>query len=262
VSAGRAAAILGVDKVSKTFLVPSVRRESVREHVMDLFRPRPADRLPVLQDVSFAVRPGETLGIMGRNGSGKSTLLKIVSGIYQPDSGRVTAGAPITPILELGVGLNPELHAIDNIFLIGSVLGLSLREIRASIDEILAFAELERFANLKVQHYSSGMSARLAYAIAFKAVREILILDEIFAVGDEGFQTRCKNRYRELRAAGHTVLLVSHSPLIIREFCDRVILLEQGRIAIEGDPGPVCEAYIDVTSHRPIPETEPAAVAG
>jgi ABC-2 type transport system ATP-binding protein len=254
--------IISVENVSKAFQVPSVRRDSVREHVLDLFRPRSVDRLPILDNVSFSIAPGETLGIMGRNGSGKSTLLKIVAGIYQPDTGRVIARAPITPILELGVGFNPELHAIDNIYLIGAVMGLSLAEIRGAVDEILAFAELERFANMKVQHYSSGMSARLAYAIAFKAVRDILILDEIFAVGDEGFQNRCKDRYRELSAAGHTVLLVSHSPSLIEEFCDRAILLEGGRIRTEGSPARVAAAYLDVTSHRVAAELEPTTAAG
>lgn len=250
--------IVEVKNLSKAFNVPSVRRDTVRDHVLDLFRPRAADRLAVLQDVNFSVRPGETLGIMGRNGSGKSTLLKLVAGIYTPDRGRVILHAPITPILELGIGWNPELDAIDNIFLIGSVMGLSLHQIRVGLDEILAFAELERFASMKLKYYSSGMGSRLAYAIAFKAVREILILDEIFAVGDEGFQARCKQRYRELKAAGHTVLLVSHSPGIIREFCDRAILLEQGRIRVHGSPGDVCDAYLDVTSHRAEPETAPA----
>src|SRR6185295_16996377 len=127
-------------------------------------------------------------------------------GIYPPDRGHVRVGATITPILELGVGWNPELDAIDNVFLIGSLMGLSLDEIRRSMDEILAFAELERFANLKLKHYSSGMSARLGYAVAFRAVREVLILDEIFAVGDAGFKARCEQRYSELRSLGHTVI--------------------------------------------------------
>ena len=139
---------------------------------------------------------------MGRNGSGKSTLLKIMCGVYQPDQGRVSARASITPILELGVGWNPELDAVDNVLLIGSVMGLSLAEIHRSMDEILAFAELERFAHLKLKHYSSGMSERLGYAVAFKAVREVLVLDEIFAVGDAGFRARCERRYRELRSLG------------------------------------------------------------
>jgi ABC-2 type transport system ATP-binding protein len=255
------AAIIDVDRVAKAFFVPTVRRETVREHVMDFFRRRPVDRLTVLDEVSFSVQRGETVGIMGRNGSGKSTLLKILAGIYRADRGRVSVRAPITPILELGVGWNGELDAIDNIFLIGSVMGLTLSQIRTRIDEILAFAELERFANLKLQHYSSGMAARLGYAIAFNAVREILILDEIFAVGDEGFQSRCKTRYRELKAAGHTVILVSHSTAIIEELCDRALLLERGRIAMEGRPAAVSDAYVlatcgpeaNVSSRAPLP---------
>jgi ABC-2 type transport system ATP-binding protein len=244
------APLIEVQHVSKAFYIPTVRRETVRDHVLGMFRPRSGDRLAILRDVSLSVERGETLGIVGRNGCGKSTLLKIISGIYQPDSGKVAVRAPITPILELGVGWNPELDAIDNIYLIGSVMGLSLREIRSSIDGILAFAELERFAKLKLQHYSSGMGLRLAYAIAFRAVREILILDEIFAVGDSGFQARCKQKYRELKAAGHTFVLVSHNPGLISELCDRAILLEQGCVQVEGTPADVSKAYLITTSHR------------
>src|SRR5437764_567178 len=155
------AGLIDLEAVSKSFWIPSVRRETVREHLLGLFEPRRFERLRVLDDVSFDVRAGEALGIMGRNGSGKSTLLKIVCGVYLPDAGRVNTRAAITPILELGVGWNPELDAIDNVFLIGSVMGLSLREVRRGMDEILAFAELEPFANLELKHYSSGMASRL-----------------------------------------------------------------------------------------------------
>jgi ABC-type polysaccharide/polyol phosphate transport system ATPase subunit len=150
----------------------------------------------------------------------------------------------VTPILELGLGWNPELDAIDNVLLIGTVMGLSLREARASIDSVLAFAELERFANLQLKHYSSGMASRLAYAIAFEAVREILILDEVFAVGDAGFRVRCEARYRELHARGHTVVLVSHEPRTVSNFCDRALLLEEGRVAVWGTGAQVAEAYL------------------
>lgn len=236
--------LVAVDAVSKAFRIPTVRRDTIREHLLGILQPQRFRRLQVLDAISFELREGETLGIMGRNGSGKSTLLKIVCGIYPPDRGRVERRAAVTPILELGVGWNPDLDAIDNIYLVGSVMGLSLREIRRNLDEILAFAELQPFANLKVAHYSSGMSARLAYAVAFHAVREVLILDEIFAVGDVGFRQRCEERYRQLHAQGHTVLLVSHDPRVVSSFCDRAIFIDGGRIALEGSGEDVAESYV------------------
>jgi ABC-2 type transport system ATP-binding protein len=181
---------------------------------------------------------------MGRNGCGKSTLLKIISGIYQPDRGEVTARAPITPILELGVGWNPDLDAVDNVSLLGVVMGMPLAEVRAATGDILAFAELERFANMKLRHFSSGMAARLAYSVAFKAVRDVLVLDEIFSVGDAGFKARCEQRYRELSAAGHTVILVSHDPRIISTYCPRALLLEGGRLVFDGPGAQVAEKYL------------------
>jgi ABC-type polysaccharide/polyol phosphate transport system ATPase subunit len=242
--------MIQVDGVSKTFSFPDVRRETLREHVFALFRPRHFRDLTVLDAVSFEVKAGETVGIMGRNGSGKSTLLKIIAGIYPPDRGTARVRGALTPILELGVGWNPELDAIDNIYLLGSVMGLGLGEIRAGIDEILAFAELAPFANLKLKHYSSGMAARLAYSVAFKAVREVLILDEIFAVGDAGFVLRCEERYRELSAAGRTILLVSHDPKAVATFCERALLLERGRILLDGPAKTVADRYLELlTAH-------------
>jgi len=171
---------------------------------------------------------------MGRNGCGKSTLLKILCGIYPPDHGEVTVHAGITPILELGVGWNPELDALDNVFLIGTVMGLSLREVERQLDDILAFAEVERFARLKLKHYSSGMASRLAYAVAFHAAREVLVLDEIFAVGDAGFRSKCEARYRDLREAGHSMILVSHDPRVVSVFCHRGVILDGGHLVFEG----------------------------
>jgi ABC-type polysaccharide/polyol phosphate transport system ATPase subunit len=236
--------LIDVEAVSKAFSIPSVHRETLREHLLGVLQPRGFQRLQVLDGVSFDVRRGEAVGVMGRNGSGKSTLLKIMCGVYLPDRGRVSTDAEITPILELGVGWNPELDAVDNVYLVGSVMGLSLEEIRRSLDEILAFAELERFANLKLKHYSSGMAARLGYAVAFRAVREVLVLDEIFAVGDVGFRTRCEERYCQLRSSGHTAVIVSHDPRIISTFCDRALLLEGGRIVSEGPAADVAERYV------------------
>jgi ABC-type polysaccharide/polyol phosphate transport system ATPase subunit len=239
-------AVIDVESVSKTFRIPSVRRETIREHVLGVFEPRRFQQLQALDGVSVRVRAGEALGIMGRNGSGKSTLLKIICGVFPPDRGSVSVRAAITPILELGAGWNPELDAVDNVFLIGAVLGLSLDEIRQRMDAILAFAELERFANLKLMHYSSGMAARLGYSVAFQAVREVLVLDEIFAVGDAGFKARCEQRYRELRALGHTTIVVSHDPRIVSTFCDRALLLDGGRIVMDAAAPAVAERYVSM----------------
>jgi len=243
--------LIEVSGVSKAFWIPSVRRETIREHVMGLLQPRRFQPLQVLDDVSLDVRSGEALGIMGRNGSGKSTLLKIMCGVFPPDQGRVSSRAEITPILELGLGWNPELDAVDNVFLIGSVMGLSLQQIRRSMDEILGFAELERFANQKLMHYSSGMSARLGYAVAFQAVREVLILDEIFAVGDAGFRARCEEKYRQLRASGHTIVMVSHDPRIISEFCDRAVLIDGGHVVMNEGASDVAGGYMSMLTDAP-----------
>lgn len=235
--------VLEVEAVAKRFVIPGVRRRTVREHVLGLFRPAEVQALQVLDGVTFSVERGETFGIMGRNGCGKSTLLKIIAGIYRADAGEVRAHAPITPILELGVGWNTDLDAIDNIQLVGTVMGLSLRELRARTPAILAFAGLERFAQLELRHYSSGMAARLAFAVAFLAVRDVLVLDEIYAVGDAEFQRRCTERFGELRAEGKTIVIVSHQVSDVAGLCDRAVLLEGGRVHAEG-PGPeVAAAY-------------------
>jgi ABC-type polysaccharide/polyol phosphate transport system ATPase subunit len=238
--------VIEVRDVAKQFRIPSVRRDTVREHALDLFRPRAFETLQVLDSISFDLQCGDTIGIMGRNGCGKSTLLRIIAGIYRPDRGSVTSLAPITPILELGIGWNPELDAIDNICLLGLVMGMSLPEVRAATDEILAFAEVERFANVKLQHYSSGMASRLAYSVAFKAVRDILVLDEIFAVGDAGFRARCERRYMDLRNAGHTIIMVSHDPRVVSTFCPRALLLDGGRVVADGPGAEIARRYLEL----------------
>ena len=239
--------VLEVTEIHKSFLIPMVKLDTVREYILNSFRLRKHFRnrreLRVLSGVSFSVNAGETVGIMGRNGSGKSTLLKIIAGIYQPDRGMVQCALPITPILDLGAGWNPELDAIDNIYLLGTVMGLTLRELRAVKDEILEFAGLQEFSRLELKHYSSGMAMRLAYSVAFRAVRGLLILDEVFAVGDMEFKERCYQRYEEIRRAGHTVLLVSHSPDDIERFCDRAILLDGGKVVQEGSGQEIARAY-------------------
>jgi ABC-2 type transport system ATP-binding protein len=239
---------LEIREIHKSFSIPTVKIDTVREHILNCFKLKKYlnDRreLRVLSGVSFSVETGETIGIMGRNASGKSTLLKIISGIYQPDQGTVQCNMPITPILDLGVGWNQELDAIDNIYLLGTVMGLTLRELKTAKDEILEFAGLQEFSRLELKHYSSGMAMRLAYSVAFRAVRGILILDEIFAVGDMEFKERCYQRYEEIRRAGHTVLMVSHGPEDIERFCDRAILLDEGKVVQEGTGQEIANAYV------------------
>jgi len=237
--------VIEARELAKSFWIPSAKRETIREHVIHFYRRRSFERLDVLRSVSLDVRAGETLGIMGRNGSGKSTLLKILCGIYRADRGTLIVRSPVTPILELGLGWNPELDGVDNVLLIGTAMGLSLRQARRSLDEILAFAGLERFAGMPLKHYSSGMAARLAYSVAFKAVRDVLVLDEVFAVGDQEFRARCEARYRELSAQGHTVVLVSHEPRIVSAFCTRAVLLEGGTIVKEGSGEDVVRDYAE-----------------
>jgi ABC-type polysaccharide/polyol phosphate transport system ATPase subunit len=236
-------AIIEVQDLVKTFRIPSAKRETIREHLFGMFERRTFEDMRVLDGISFTVERGETLGIMGRNGCGKSTLLRILAGIYSPDSGRVIMRAPATPILELGVGWRGDLTARDNIFLTGTAMGLSLAELETGLDEILAFAEIERFAELELKFYSRGMSSRLAYSVAFQAVRDVLLLDEIFAVGDAGFQARCEARFEELKARGTTIVIVGHSGTTIEKHCNRALLIEGGKIAVEGTGNEVVESY-------------------
>lgn len=235
--------LIEVESVSKSFWIPDEPRHTIREHLMAGFVPRPRRHLPVLDSVSLELRKGEALGVMGANGCGKSTLLKLVCGIYLPDKGTITTRAPVTPILDLGVGWNPELDAVDNVYLIGGLMGLSLAEIGRDLDAMLEFAELKPYARMHLKHFSSGMAARLAYAVAFQAVRDVLILDEVLAVGDAGFKQRCRERYRDIRAAGHTTLVVSHEPNLIEAFCDRAVMLRDGRIVAEGTASDVARIY-------------------
>jgi ABC-type polysaccharide/polyol phosphate transport system ATPase subunit len=253
-------ALIEVRDVTKRFRMPSEARRTIREHLFGLLRPLRWQTIEVLRGVSFELKPGETLGIMGGNGAGKSTLLKLICGIYEPTTGSVTLRGEIAPILELGLGWNTELDAVDNILLVSTIMGLGLREARASVERVLAFAELERFANLQLKHFSSGMAARLAYSVAFHAAREVLILDEVLAVGDHAFRAKCMARYRELIAVGHSSIVVSHTPGEVAEGCQRALLLEDGRFVLEDTGQAVADAYVarlradeDEDDHDPLP---------
>jgi ABC-type polysaccharide/polyol phosphate transport system ATPase subunit len=239
-----------VNALEKRFRIPSVHRATVREHLFGMFQRRRFETLDVLRGISFSVKKGEALGIMGRNGCGKSTLLKIIAGIYRPDAGRVEVHGPLTPILNLGLGWDSELTAFDNLLLTGTAMGMSMRDVEEQFHAIVAFAELERFMDLQLKFYSAGMGARLAYSIAFSAVRDILLLDEIFSVGDAAFMRRCEERFVELHKAGHTLVLVSHDPSAIERFCQRAVLLEGGRIVLDSDSAAVAHEYRRLLLHE------------
>ncbi len=235
---------ISVEGVSKTFRIPHERITSLRGAFVGAFRRnRTYEEFKALDNVSFTVKKGEFFGIIGRNGSGKSTLLKILAGIYRPDSGRVRINGRISPFLELGIGFNPELSGRDNVYLNATVLGLSKKEIDAKFDRIVAFAELERFIDQKLKNYSSGMQVRLAFAVSIHANRDILLMDEVLAVGDVQFQKKCLSEFQKHKLYRRTVVLVSHSMRTISAYCDRAMSIDRGRVLAVGNAADVAARY-------------------
>ena len=202
----------------------------------------------VLKGLDFEIKQGEFLGIVGRNGSGKSTLLKILAGIYYPEKGEVTINGNLIPFIELGVGFNPELTGRENVYLNGALLGFSNTEMDAMYNDIWKFAELEPFQDQKLKNYSSGMQVRLAFSIAIRARGDILLLDEVLAVGDAAFQQKCTNYFESLKENHQTVVLVTHSMENVRKFCTRAILLDDGKIVKDGDSNKIADAYLKLWS--------------
>jgi ABC-type polysaccharide/polyol phosphate transport system ATPase subunit len=232
-----------VEHVSKAFLLPHQRQTSIKELFLHPFRKLDYEQNEALHDVSFSISRGECFGIIGANGSGKSTLLKILAGIYRADAGSVRVAGALSPFIELGVGFNPDLNARDNIRINGTLLGLSSKEVAERFDEILQFAELERFVDQKLKNYSSGMHVRLAFSIAIQVPFDILLLDEVLAVGDQSFQEKCYVTFEEMRRDGKTVVFVSHDLGSVARFCDRALLLEHGRVEALGPARDVIEQY-------------------
>jgi len=204
----------------------------------------PSETFPALQHVSFSVTSGRTFGVIGRNGSGKSTALKLVAGITKPTSGRVTVRGRVSALIELGAGFHPEISGRENVFINGIMLGLSKREIAERFDAIVEFAELERFIDAPVKTYSSGMYMRLGFAVAIHVDPDLLLVDEVLAVGDEAFTHKCLDKFAEFRRRGKTILLVTHSLAVVERFCDEALWLEGGRVSAQGDPRRVVDAYL------------------
>ena len=236
--------MLSVEHVTMKFRMPNDKVESLKETVIAMLSGRlKYEEFTVFEDVSFDVKKGEVVGIIGKNGAGKSTLLKIVSGVLKPIKGKVTANGNVVPMLELGAGFDPELTGRENIYINGSILGYDEQFLQEKYQEIVDFSELGDFINMPIRNYSSGMMMRLAFSIATVVSPEILIVDEILAVGDEGFQNKSKERMLELMGGGTTVLFVSHSLEQIQEMCNRVVWLDAHKVRMVGDASQVCRAY-------------------
>jgi ABC-2 type transport system ATP-binding protein len=239
-----------VENVSKTFRLPHEKTTSLKSLVINLGRGRTYEKQQALEDVSFEVKKGEFFGIVGRNGSGKSTLLKMLAGIYSPSRGRIHVDGKLTPFIELGVGFNPELTGRENVFLNGALLGFSRREMARMYDEIVEFAELERFMDQKLKNYSSGMQVRLAFSIAIQAKSNILILDEVLAVGDAAFQQKCFDYFEDLKGQKSTVVFVTHDMDAVRRFCDRAIYIDAGHLTHSGTPQDIADVYLEENIER------------
>lgn len=235
---------ISVQSVSKDFKLPHEMNNSLKSLIIHPFRKRKTvERQHALRDISFEVKQGEFFGILGRNGSGKSTLLKILGEIYQPTKGRVELKGKLVPFIELGVGFNPELTGRENVYLNGALLGFSKKEIDARYKDIVDFAELHDFMDQKLKNYSSGMQVRLAFSVATRAEADILLIDEVLAVGDAEFQRKCFAHFKSLKTRGITVVFVTHDMKAVEEYCDRAILVENGVISSEGKATDVAKEY-------------------
>jgi ABC-2 type transport system ATP-binding protein len=248
-----------VEDLHKSFRIPTHRVDSLKERVVRPFSGRDFRELRALNGVSFEIGQGEFFGIVGRNGSGKSTLLKLLASIYRADAGRIRMAGRLAPFIELGVGFNPELTARENVVLNGVMIGLTPQETRRRLDAVLEFAELTEFADLKLKNYSSGMLVRLAFSVMMEADADILLIDEVLAVGDAAFQQKCADAFGEMKAAGKTIVLVTHEMTTVERYCHRAMLIDSGQIQHLGDPGEVGRHYLQLNFERGSEEDKAAA---
>lgn len=236
------------DNIYKSFRIPHERNRSFKSTALNIFKKKTYTKFDAAKGISFEVKKGEFYGIIGRNGSGKSTMLKMLAGIYSPDRGKVLVNGRISPFLELGVGFNYELTGRENVYLNGTILGLSRKEINKKFDDIIGFAELADFVDQKLKNYSSGMQVRLAFSVAIHAHAEILLMDEVLAVGDSNFQKKCFDVFKEYKKRGRTIIFVSHAMESIKEFCDRVLVIDQGKVVFMGAPEVAIKKYNEINA--------------
>jgi ABC-type polysaccharide/polyol phosphate transport system ATPase subunit len=251
--------LIVAESVNKTFRVPEERTHTLKERALHPLRRTRHESFPALKDISFEVQEGEFFGIAGRNGSGKSTLLKCLAGIYGVDSGRIWMKGRLSPFIELGVGFNQDLAARDNVVLNGIMMGLSPREARARYDAVIDFAELREFEELKLKNYSSGMYVRLAFSVAIQVDADILLVDEVLAVGDAAFAQKCFDVFNKMRDEGRTIVFVTHDMGTLNRFCHRALLLERGSIVLIGEPHDVADRYLEINFGRDTQPTEDAS---
>jgi len=247
--------------VSKAFKLPHQQYHTLKERALHPFHSRTFDILQAVDNVTVEIAQGEFFGIVGRNGSGKSTLLKCLAGIYAVDEGELRVRGRLSPFIELGVGFNPDLTARDNVTINAIMLGLTRQQARERFDEIIAFAELEEFLDLRLKNYSSGMTVRLAFSIAIQVDAEILLIDEVLAVGDATFQQKCFDQFHRLKADGRTILFVTHSMDDVQRFCDRAMLLDAGRVVDIGAPSVVARRYNEINFGRMLSDADGASSA-
>ncbi len=235
---------ISVKNISKSFRLPHEKITSIKSAVLNFSkRQHTYEKQTVLKDISLDIQKGEFFGIVGKNGSGKSTLLKLLAGIYTADEGSITVHGRLTPFIELGVGFNPELTGRENVYLNGALLGFSRKEMGAMYDSIVRFAELGKFMDQKLKNYSSGMQVRLAFSIAIRAKSDILLIDEVLAVGDESFQQKCYATFERLKAQNKTIVFVSHDMGAVQRFCKRAVLLHEGEIVAISHPQKIADMY-------------------
>jgi ABC-type polysaccharide/polyol phosphate transport system ATPase subunit len=256
-----------VEDLHKSFRIPTQRVDSLKERAVHPFASREYRELHALDGISFEIRQGEFFGIVGRNGSGKSTLLKLLASIYRADSGRIQIAGRLAPFIELGVGFNQELTARENVVLNGVMMGLTPKEVRERQDSVIDFAELHDFADLKLKNYSSGMLVRLAFSVMLEADADVLLIDEVLAVGDASFQQKCADAFHQMKAEGKTIVLVTHDMNAVEEYCHRALLLADGKVQFVGDPAEAGRDYLKLNFEAGVPtagadqaETEGARV--
>jgi ABC-2 type transport system ATP-binding protein len=263
-----------VENLHKSFRIPTQRLDSLKERAVHPFSPRDYRELRALDGISFEIHRGEFFGIVGRNGSGKSTLLKLLASIYRPDAGTIRMAGRLAPFIELGVGFNLDLTARDNVVLNGVMMGLTPQETRRRLDAVIDFAELGEFVDLKLKNYSSGMLVRLAFSLMLQVDADILLIDEVLAVGDASFQQKCADAFHSMKQAGKTIVLVTHEMGTVEEYCHRAMLISGGEIQRIGDPGAVGRKYLQLNFEEeggttsadepsgPLPESDSVRLLG